>query len=271
MDIHNKLDKLKSLLMSMGSLAVAYSGGVDSTFLLKVAHDVLKDKVVAITVKSHICPERELDEAENFAKALKVKHIVIVFEQLDIEGFSDNPVNRCYICKKALFTKLHEISIQNGMQYIVDGSNVDDLDDYRPGMIALKELGVVSPLREAELTKNDIRELSKEMNLPTWDKPAMACLASRIPYGQEITKEKLEMIDKSEQYLIDIGFKQVRVRYHGDIARIEVSNSERSRFFNEDLMDKVHDKLKEFGFEYVAMDLKGYRTGSMNEVIGDEY
>ena len=267
METQQKLAKLKEIIKNMEKLAIAYSGGVDSTFLLKVAHDVLKDRVIAITARSSTYPEREYNEAVNFVKKLGVKHVTIVSEELDIEGFSGNPVNRCYFCKKELFTKISQVAGQNGISYIADGSNTDDLGDYRPGMAAMKELGVVSPLREAGMSKDDIRVLSKEMNLPTWNKQPFACLASRFPYGQEITREKLGMIDRAEQFMLDLGFRQVRVRIHGDTARIEVAARERSRFFDEAVMDRVHDALKEIGFKYVSLDLKGYRTGSMNEVI----
>jgi uncharacterized protein len=267
MEIQNKMANLKAIISNMGKLAIAFSGGVDSTFLLKVAHDVLNDNVIAITAKSSTYPEREYKEAVAFVKALGIKHISIISEELDIEGFSSNPTNRCYFCKKELFTKVIDIAKENGISYIADGSNIDDLGDYRPGMLAIKELKVVSPLREAGMTKDDIRILSKEMGLPTWDKQSFACLASRFPYGQDITKEKLDMVDRAEQFMLDMGFRQVRVRHHGDIARIEVSKNERSRFFNEELMDKIHRKLKDIGFKYIALDLMGYRTGSMNEVI----
>ncbi len=267
METQQKLAKLKEILKKLDKVAIAYSGGVDSTFLLKVAHDVLKDKVLAITARSSTYPEREYNEAIGFVKQLGVKHLTIVSEELDIEGFSGNPVNRCYFCKKELFTKISQVAEEHGIPYIADGSNTDDLGDYRPGMTAMKEMGVVSPLREAGMSKDDIRLLSKEMGLPTWDKQPFACLASRFPYGQEITRDKLRMVDRAEQFMLDTGFRQIRVRIHGDMARIEVSPQERKKFFDEALMDKVHQGLKEIGFKYVALDLKGYRTGSMNEVI----
>ena len=262
-----KLENLKERIRQMGSLAVAYSGGVDSTFLLKVAHDVLDENVIAVTARSSTYPEREFREATELAQKIGAKHRVIVSEELDIKGFSDNPVDRCYFCKRELFAKILEVARQEGMKYVADGSNIDDLGDYRPGMKAVMELGVVCPLKEAGLGKNDIRVLSRQMKLSTWDKPAFACLSSRFPYGQKITREKLEVIDQAEQFLMDLGFRQVRVRHHGDVARIEVPAEERPKFFDTTLMDRIHQKFKQLGFAYTALDLQGYRTGSMNEVI----
>lgn len=267
MNIESKFNKLKESIKAFESAVIAYSGGVDSTFLLKVAHDVLGDNVIAVTAKSSTYPEREFNEAKKLAEKIGAKHIVIVSEELDIEGFSKNPTNRCYYCKKELFTKINEIAKKNNINYVLDGSNLDDVGDYRPGMIAAKELGVLSPLKLSELTKNDIRLLSKTLGLPTWDKPSFACLSSRVPYGSEITIPKLNMIDRAEQFLLDIGFRQVRVRHHGDIARIEVAAEEREKIFSIELMDKISGKLKSIGFKYVTFDLTGYRTGSMNEVI----
>ncbi|CCC57653.1 ATP-dependent sacrificial sulfur transferase LarE [Caloramator australicus] len=267
MILDQKLEKLHNILKNLRSVAVAYSGGVDSTFLLKVASDVLKDKVIAVTATSSTYPERELNEAKKYANEFGVKHIIIVSEELEIEGFSKNPIDRCYYCKKELFTKIYKVANENGIEYVVDGSNYDDLGDYRPGMIAAKELKVISPLKEAQLTKQDIRELSKKYDLPTWNKPAFACLSSRFPYGHEITEGKLKMVERAEELLLSLGFRQVRVRHHGDIARIEVAKEEREKFFNLKTLDLIGEKLKEIGFTYVTMDLLGYRTGSMNETI----
>lgn len=266
----DKLSILKENLRNLESVAIAYSGGVDSTFLLKVAHEVLGNNVIAITAKSSTYPERELMEAKKFAEEIGVKHIIIVSEELDIEGFSKNPTNRCYYCKKELFTKIQDIAKENKMKHVVDGSNMDDTGDYRPGMVAAKELGVISPLKLSNMTKEDIRWFSKQYGLKTWNKPSFACLSSRVPYGSYITIEKLKMIENAEQFLLDLGFRQVRVRHHGEIARIEVSPEEREAFFNLNTMDKVSEKLKEIGFKYVTLDLFGYRTGSMNEVLTDK-
>jgi pyridinium-3,5-biscarboxylic acid mononucleotide sulfurtransferase len=267
MDAHEKLGKLKKIIEDMGSIVIGFSGGVDSTFLLNVAKDTLKEKVMAITASSSTFPQREMKEAIDFAKKIDVNHMIITSEELEIEGFSKNPSNRCYYCKKELFSKMKNIAEEKGFKFLVDGANADDTGDYRPGMQAARELGVRSPLLEADLTKNDIRVLSKEMNLPTWNKPSFACLSSRVPYGQDITKEKLEMIDASEQFLLDLGFKQVRVRHHGELARIEVDPDEREKLFSLEIMDSIANRLKEIGFNYVTLDLKGYRTGSMNELL----
>ena len=267
MNTQQPMDRLNAQIEELGSLAIAYSGGVDSTFLLKVAHNILGDHVIAVTARSSTYPEREFREAADYAQRSGIKHVIVHSEELDIEGFSSNPVNRCYLCKHELFSKILAVAKDNGIQHVAEGSNVDDLGDFRPGMQAIGELGIVSPLRDAGLGKKEIRRLSQEMGLPTWDKPAFACLSSRFPYGQSITSAKLQMVDLAEQFLLNLGFRQVRVRHHGDIARIEVSTEERSRFFEDAMMDKVSERFKELGFAYAALDLKGYRTGSMNEVI----
>lgn len=265
--LKEKYELLKNIIKKKESAAIAFSGGVDSTFLLKVATDVLGNNIIAVTATSSTYPKRELNEAIKYAKDLGAKHLIISSEELDIDGFAMNPKNRCYYCKKELFTKISNIASENGIKYVFDGSNLDDTGDYRPGMQAAKELNVISPLKEAELTKDDIRELSKELKLPTWNKPSFACLSSRFPYGNKITISKLNMVEKAEQYLLDLGITQVRVRHHGEIARIEVKPSEREKFYNQELMDKIGNEFKKIGFTYVTLDLLGYRTGSMNETL----
>ena len=268
--LQEKYQLLKDNIKKRGSAAIAYSGGVDSNFLVKVTHDVLGENMIAITATSSTYPERELKEAIAYAKDMGVKHLIISSEELDIEGFASNPTNRCYYCKKELFSKIKEIAKENGVNYVFDGSNVDDEGDYRPGMQAAKELEVISPIKEAGLTKEDVRTLSKELGLPTWDKPAFACLSSRFPYGNKITAPKLKMVEEAEQFLLDMGIRQLRVRHHGEIARIEVSPNERMKFFDLETMDKIGEKFKEIGFTYVTLDMLGYRTGSMNEVLTEE-
>ncbi|MBU3188102.1 ATP-dependent sacrificial sulfur transferase LarE [Clostridium bowmanii] len=269
MELEQKFQKLKDNLKDLGSVAIAYSGGVDSTFLLKVAADVLGDSVIAITAKSSTYPEREFKEAVKYIEGIGAKHIVIISEELEIEGFAKNPVNRCYYCKKELFSKIRKVADDNNINAVLDGSNADDVSDFRPGMKAARELEVISPLKDAGFTKNDIRVLSKKLGVPTWNKPAFACLSSRFPYGNEITVEKLSMVERAEQFLMDLGFRQIRVRHHEDIARVEVNAEEREKFFNIELMDKVGNELKSIGFKYVTLDLLGYRTGSMNEVLSE--
>ena len=257
-----KFEKLKEYLKSLNSVAVAFSGGVDSTFLLKTAHDVLGDNAVAITAKSCSYPERELNEAKMFCKIEGIHHIIIESEELNIEGFSRNPKNRCYLCKTELFNKMRKVTDELGIEYIAEGSNIDDAGDYRPGLIAVREQGIKSPLRYAQLDKNEIRNLSKKLGLNTWNKQSFACLSSRFVYGEEITKEKLGMVEKAEQYLLNLGFTQVRVRIHGLMARIELKKDEFPALLN--ASDEVYEYLKSLGFTYVSLDLGGYRTGSMN-------
>jgi len=263
--LDNKLDKLKDILKSLDSVVIAFSGGVDSTLLSKVAYEVLGDKSLAVTAKSETYTKSELEDAIELAKKIGIKHEVIETSELDIPEFSHNPVDRCYYCKKELLTKLKEFAKSNGFKNVVDGANVDDVGDYRPGMRAVAELNVRSPLKEAQLTKAEIRELSKHYGLPSWDKPSAACLASRFPYGTEITAERLDTVGDAEAFIKSFGIIQLRVRYHDQIARIEVSEKDMENLLKN--RDQIVKKLKEFGFNYVTMDLQGYRTGSMNEVL----
>lgn len=270
MTIYDKYRVLQENLKALGSVAVAFSSGVDSTFLLKAAQEALGDKVIAVTASSCSFPKRELEEAKAFCEKNGICQIIVESEELDIDGFRQNPKNRCYLCKHELFEKIWEIAKENGMNAVAEGSNMDDNGDYRPGLIAVKELGVSSPLRQAELSKAEIRELSKEMGLPTWDKQSFACLSSRFVYGETINEQKLGMVDKAEQLLLDMGFHQVRVRIHGNIARIEVLPEEIAKIVEEKNRMKIASKLKEYGFDYVTLDLLGYRTGSMNETLEDK-
>lgn len=265
MCLETKLERLKSEILRMEKVVIAFSGGVDSSFLLKVAHEVLGENVLAVTAKSSTYPEREFNEAVEFVTDYGIPHRIIVSEELEVEGFSDNPLNRCYLCKHEMFNKIRQIAKDEGYKSIAEGSNKDDLGDYRPGMQAISELGIASPLKDAGLSKNDIRLLSKELGLKTWDKPSFACLSSRFPYGEKITAQKLHMVDKAEQFLIDLGFRQIRVRHHGSLARIEVEEIDFDRFLDKQMRNDVYTKLKELGFVHVTLDLKGYRTGSMNE------
>jgi len=266
----DKMKRLSEILKKMGGVAIAFSGGVDSTFLAAAAKKVLGDNVLLITALSPTYPEKEQKTARQLARRLGIKQEIIVSNELKIPGFAENPVNRCYFCKKELFSIVKELAHKKGIEVVVDGSNADDLADYRPGRKALKELGVRSPLLEAGFTKKDIRHFSRKIGLPTADKPSMACLASRFPYGSKITEKKLTAVDKVEDFLLSKGFRQVRVRHHGEIARIEVEPSELEKILKPGLREKIANCARKSGFTYVALDLEGYRTGSMNETLSSD-
>ncbi|MCF8565841.1 ATP-dependent sacrificial sulfur transferase LarE [Alicyclobacillus tolerans] len=261
-----KYEKLQGVLQSLDRVVVAFSGGVDSTFLLKAALETLgTDRVLAVTADSETYPERERLEAIELAKEMNSPHVVISTSELNIPGYAENPVNRCYFCKNELFSHLIPIAQEKGYPHVVFGAIADDLGDYRPGLQAAKENGVRAPLQEVMLYKREIRYLSRELGVRTWDKPSFACLSSRIPYGQVITQEKLSMIDRAEAFLMDLGFRQVRVRHHEQTARIEVTPQEMSAIV--ETAGMVVEKFKEIGFKYVTLDLQGYRTGSLNETL----
>lgn len=260
-----KLVKLKQTLKKMNRVILAYSGGVDSTFLLKVAKDTLGDKVTAVTAVSQTYPKKELVQAKKIADGLCIKHLIIKTNEMKNRKFIKNSPKRCYFCKSELFSKIKKIADSENIKYIIDGSNIDDEKDYRPGSKAILEYNVRSPLKEAKFTKKEIRSALREMKINIWNKPAQACLASRIPYGTKITKKRLKQIEEAEKFLSNLGLDQLRVRYHNEIARIEVPKENFSKILKQS--KKITKKFKEIGFNYVTIDLEGYRTGSLNEVL----
>jgi len=266
MQLKEKLARLKNIISESGSCLIAFSGGTDSAFLLKIASSSLpKGKIIAVTADSATYPKGELKLAKKIAKLYGVKHKIINTSELNDQRFTANTHQRCYFCKKELFTKLKDIARQNQLAFVFDASNISDKSDFRPGAKAKKELGARSPLQEAGFSKNDIRILSKRLGLATWNKPAQACLASRIPYGSPISEPGLERVDRAERFLGELGFKQVRVRHYDGLCRIEIPKKEISRLINKS--QNLVDKLKKLGYNYITVDLEGYRTGSLNEVI----
>lgn len=262
---NEKYNELIKYLKGLEKVVLAFSGGVDSTFLLRAAKEALGDNLKAVTIMSPYIPRWEIAEAQELVKELGVKHEII--EAPIIDSIRFNPENRCYLCKTAVFSMILDVCRKQGYDCVIDGTNFDDTKDYRPGLKALKELDVKSPLLECKLTKAEIRAFSKELGLKTWDKPPYACLLTRIPYGNELKVEDFEKIENAEKYMMSIGFRAIRVRCHGDLARVEVERGDRSKLFDEALLDTIAEKIKECGFKYVALDFQGYRVGSFNETI----
>ena len=262
-----KIEQLKSNLAQNKGVLVAFSAGVDSTFLLKVSHMVLGDRAIALTATSPTVPPGELDAAKAFTRGLGCRHLVVDSHEMENPSFLQNPVNRCFFCKDELYRICHDQARLLGIDVIVDGTNLDDLKDHRPGLKAAHALGIRHPLVEAKMTKDDIRRHSRELGLPTWDKPSSPCLSSRFPYGTEITLEKLKKVGACEVFLKDLGFREFRVRYHGDLARIEAAPGELDRLVEKDTREAVVRRFKEVGFNFVSLDLQGYRTGSLNETL----
>ncbi len=265
--LDTKLARMRAILAPMRSVIVAFSGGVDSTFVLKVAHDTIGDRVLALTTTSPTMPDEDRESALAMAGVIGARHLIVESNELEIPGYAANPINRCYLCKHNLFTVCEARATELGIDEIVDGLNLDDLHDYRPGMQAASEKRVRHPLVEAELTKAEIRELSRAMELPTWDRPASPCLSSRFPYGTTITPDGLAKVAAGERLLHSMGFKIARVRFHGEVARLELERSEIARIFEHEIRDTVDREFRKIGFRFVAIDLKGFRSGSLNEGV----
>lgn len=266
-ELQQKYDALASNIQQLGHLAIAFSGGVDSTLLLKVAHDVLGENAVAITARAQMIPAREVQEASDFCNIEHIRHIIMDVDAFAIDGFAENPANRCYVCKTALFGCILQNAANLGFFHVAEGTNTSDLGDYRPGLKALAELSVESPLLKAGLSKSDVRELSHALGLPTWNKPSYACLASRVPYGDTITAEKLSAIETAEDLLIEAGFAQVRCRAHGKLARIEVPPAQRVALMEAFTTSDLAARIRNTGFDYVSVDAEGYQSGSLNRTI----
>lgn len=263
----SKEQRLRELLRSFGSVIIAFSGGVDSAYLAYVANDELGERALAVTGDSASYPTFQRELADNITSTFGIRHEIVLTEEFDDLNYTSNPPNRCYYCKSELYTRLSQLAHAREIEIICDGTNADDISDYRPGRQAARELGVRSPLLECGMTKSDIRELSRRAGLATWNEPASACLSSRVPYGQVVTIEKLSMVDKAEIALKQLGFRQVRVRHHGDVARIEVAGEELPRALDAETARRITVALKGLGFNYVTLDLEGYRTGSLNESL----
>jgi pyridinium-3,5-biscarboxylic acid mononucleotide sulfurtransferase len=266
MNTENKINKLQEILKEMGTVIVAYSGGIDSTFLSKIAYDVLKENAIAVTGHSETYSKDELNKAIVIAKKINIKHIIIETDEYKNEKFQNNPPDRCYYCKKELFCKLLSLAKKKNIAYVLDGSNFDDTNDYRPGMKATAEFKIRQPLLEVELSKQEIRDYAKKINLPNWNKPSSPCLSSRVPYGEKITTEKIKMVYSAEKYLLDLKlFDNIRVRYHKNIARIEIDKKHFTKLLN--VSSEIVSKFNEIGFKYVTLDLQGFRSGSLNELL----